>query len=385
MACVGHLTLWVVQELRDRAEFEAKVRGLKLVQSEWTKGTRVKEAEPGDEEAEGEDAVDEEELSRLEGELYGIDASGLIAAKPHDFEKDDDDNFHIDFLTIASNLRAWNYNIKETPRHAVKVTAGRIIPALATTTAMVCGLVDNEFCKLVLGLHSKENCNDLFLNSNINLGTGSEAFSAFRPDKPIQLKSGLAEPESFSSWDKIELEGDRSVASLVDELEAKYGVQIDTLFDPQVSLDQAPNGMYSRTDKAKLAWEIKLTEDGKLDCPEECFSAWPQLRMAGQMLGRLPAESGQRKIFEGQVTTAATALAKTKGSFQGKLDGLASAAHDATYRPLVSEDPEKLAYFEALAASRPYLMLQANYSVEGGDPAVEIHLPPIMLVLKASA
>ena len=54
------------------------------------------------------------------------------------------DNFHIDFLTIASNLRAWNYNIKATPRHAVKVTAGRIIPALATTTAMVCGLVDHE-------------------------------------------------------------------------------------------------------------------------------------------------------------------------------------------------------------------------------------------------
>ena len=64
MACVGHLTLWVVQELRDRAEFEAKVRGLKLVQSEWTKGTRVKEAEPGDEEAEGGDAVDEEEQRR---------------------------------------------------------------------------------------------------------------------------------------------------------------------------------------------------------------------------------------------------------------------------------------------------------------------------------
>ena len=40
MACVGHLTLWVVQELRDRAEFEAKVRGLKLVQSEWTKGLK---------------------------------------------------------------------------------------------------------------------------------------------------------------------------------------------------------------------------------------------------------------------------------------------------------------------------------------------------------
>ena len=118
-----------VEQLRDRAEFDTKVRALGLVQPEWTKGDRIKEAEPGQEDAEGlslslsdthtnthththththtgEDAVDEEELARLEGELYGVDPSTLSAASPHDFEKDDDDNFHIDFLTIASNLRA---------------------------------------------------------------------------------------------------------------------------------------------------------------------------------------------------------------------------------------------------------------------------------------
>ena len=66
-------------------------------------------------------------------------------------------------------MRSWNYDIKASARHTVKVTAGRIIPALATTTAMVCGLVDIEFCKLVLGLQSQGS--DMFLNSNINLGT----------------------------------------------------------------------------------------------------------------------------------------------------------------------------------------------------------------------
>jgi len=81
----------------------------------------------------------------------------------------DDLNFHIDFLTTATNMRSWNYDIKASARHTVKVTAGRIIPALATTTAMVCGLVDIEFCKLVLGLQSQGS--DMFLNSNINLGT----------------------------------------------------------------------------------------------------------------------------------------------------------------------------------------------------------------------
>jgi ubiquitin-activating enzyme E1 len=368
-----------VEQVRDRGEFDGKVRAMSLAQPEWSKGSRIKEAEPGQEEEEGEDAVDEEELARLEGELYGVDPSGLLQCKPHDFEKDDDDNYHIDFLTIASNLRAWNYNSKETPRHAVKVTAGRIIPALATTTAMVCGLVDIEYCKLVLGLHTKEKGEELFLNSNINLGTGSEAFSAFRPEKPIAIKSGLAEPETFNSWDKIELVGDRSVQEVVTELETKYKCTVQTLYDPQVPLDKAPNGIYSKADRAKLDWAIKLTDDGKLECPDECYAAWPQLRMAGQMLKQLPAESGQRKMFEGQVNTAATSLAKTKETFKAKLDGAVSAAHSGTYRPLYAEDEEKLAYFDAIAAARPYVTLQANYSTEEGE---EVLLPPIKIVIK---
>ncbi len=34
-----------------------------------------------------------------------------------DFEKDDDSNHHIDFLTAVANLRARNYKITEGSRH----------------------------------------------------------------------------------------------------------------------------------------------------------------------------------------------------------------------------------------------------------------------------
>lgn len=99
-------------------------------------------------------------------------------------------------------MRSWNYDIKPSARHAVKVTAGRIIPALATTTAMVCGLVDIEFCKLVLGLQSQGS--DKFLNSNINLAAGSGNFTTFSPDPPVDVITGLESPlpESFTSWGK---------------------------------------------------------------------------------------------------------------------------------------------------------------------------------------
>ncbi|MBN3293635.1 UBA6 enzyme, partial [Polypterus senegalus] len=56
------------------------------------------------------------------------------------FEKDDDSNGHIDFITAASNLRARMYSIESADRFRTKRIAGKIIPAIATATAAVSGL-----------------------------------------------------------------------------------------------------------------------------------------------------------------------------------------------------------------------------------------------------
>ena len=44
--------------------------------------------------------------------------------KPVVFEKDDDTNFHIDFISAAANLRAINYGIPTTTRLESKIIAG---------------------------------------------------------------------------------------------------------------------------------------------------------------------------------------------------------------------------------------------------------------------
>lgn len=43
-----------------------------------------------------------------------------VKITPLEFEKDDDTNFHMDFIVAASNLRANNYGIAEADRHKVR-------------------------------------------------------------------------------------------------------------------------------------------------------------------------------------------------------------------------------------------------------------------------
>ena len=319
----------------------------------------------------------------------------------------DDSNFHVDFLTVATNLRSWNYDIKLSPRHTVKVISGRIIPALATTTAMVCGLVDIEFCKLVLGLESRGR--DLFLNSNINLAAGSGKsfsvrrsacrsippgpshgrviwfvvlagnFTTFSPDPPIALETGLVSPKLFTSWDKILItcgpSREWTVKQLVEYVESSFGVSVDRIFSFGDPSDKA---IFSKMDQQKLEWEIVLdSETGKPQVSEGVFTQWPQIRMAVQMLGRLPSTSGQRKIFEGQINKVKEALDTTKKSFQRLFEGPVSKAYGHTYRPTeVEEDARD--YFDRVHAKRDFLLLGVHSHTLDN---VDIHLPCIKYIM----
>ncbi|KAM0750516.1 hypothetical protein T439DRAFT_381188 [Meredithblackwellia eburnea MCA 4105] len=61
----------------------------------------------------------------------------INATEPLSFDKDDDDT--LDFVVAAANLRASAFDIESQTRFQVKEYAGNIIPAIATTNAIIAG------------------------------------------------------------------------------------------------------------------------------------------------------------------------------------------------------------------------------------------------------
>lgn len=112
---------------------------------------------------------DEDVANQLVSRLSKKDCSAIKDTfNLQEFEKDDDSNFHIDFMTATGNLRARNYRIVEVDRLKVKLTAGKIIPAIATTTAMVCGAISIEMLKYVQR-KPIEDYKNTFMNLAVNL------------------------------------------------------------------------------------------------------------------------------------------------------------------------------------------------------------------------
>ncbi|KAF8680727.1 hypothetical protein HU200_045568 [Digitaria exilis] len=176
-------------------EFKPK-KGVNIVTDE--KATNLSSASVDDV------AVIDDLLSKLEE--YAKNLPPGFRMKPIQFEKDDDTNFHMDLISGFANMRARNYSIPEVDKLKAKFIAGRIIPAIATSTAMATGLVCLELYKVIAGEHPIEDYRNTFANLALPL---------FSMAEPVPAKVMKHQDLSWTVWDRWSIKGNLSVAQLL--------------------------------------------------------------------------------------------------------------------------------------------------------------------------
>ncbi len=132
------------------------------------------------------------------------------------FEKDDDSNGHVDFIHAAANLRASMYSIDPSDRLKVKRIAGKIVPAIATTTACIAGFVSIEFVKVIKREENLARHKNLFINLGLSLILVSEP-------GPCQ-RTQITETCSVTLWDKWRINGHKALTlqQFIAKLKDKY-------------------------------------------------------------------------------------------------------------------------------------------------------------------
>lgn len=133
-----------------------------------------------------------------------FNATGDATLVGMEFEKDDERNGHVDFVNAASNLRALCYGIAPVDAMETRRVAGRIIPAMITTTAFVSALSCLELLKLLQDAPLQRH-----RNAFINLAL---PFFAFTPPLPAEKFPGLR-GSTYTEWDRMVVKESKKAAA----------------------------------------------------------------------------------------------------------------------------------------------------------------------------
>lgn len=218
-------TMFGIKGRTDKEYFEATLKD--VIVPDFVPAEGVKIAANDEEEKENNDMdTGDAEADELWNSLpKQADLAGF-QLQPIEFDKDIDD--HMLFVTACSNLRASNYSIPTEDTHRSRAIAGNIIPAIATTTALVTGLICFELYKIV-GTPRKELTIEAYKNAFCNLAIPFMTLS--EPTPPAKTKCMLKGEEwNWSAWDSVDVNiGDVSMGEFMEYFEKEYNLEISML------------------------------------------------------------------------------------------------------------------------------------------------------------
>lgn len=157
-------------------------------------------------------------------------------------------------------MRARNYKITECDFGKTKMIAGRIIPAIATTTAMITGCVAAEFYKFVQGWNDIEKFKNGFINLAVSIFLMSEPDEIGKTKSkdfdPIMGGAVKAIPEGFTIYDKTLINnGSLTFQEMFDFLKEKVGIDVSMVACGKVALYNA--WLPSQAHKPRLTQKVE--------------------------------------------------------------------------------------------------------------------------------
>ena len=176
----------------------------------------------------------EEKLKNILRNIHrkGFDEYEIKNIHEQIFEKDHDENHQIDFIYIASNLRATNFRIENCSKDKAKFIAGNIIPSIPTTTASIVGYISSQIFTLL-------QTTEIEYLRQINVDLSTPFFLIFKPKKPSKKKEyidpitkikTIPVPYEFTCWNHIEINGNKTVQQVIDYINEKYNVDVTGLY-----------------------------------------------------------------------------------------------------------------------------------------------------------
>ncbi len=174
------------------------------------------------------------EINSLKNYLNNFDLKIIdkIKIKEEKFEKDDDTNYHVYFVNLCSKLRAENYRISKSDIQKTKIIAGKIIPAISSTTAAITGFSCMQLFTLL-------NSDNIDLVKNCYFNTSFNLYQINNPSDVIHMKDEeyniifdgptKAVPKGWTVWDIIEIKGPMTCLEFVDYFKKEYEVKISSI------------------------------------------------------------------------------------------------------------------------------------------------------------